>query len=373
MRAYRHELAYRVGASGICLVFAVLTLGADTSGPAGPAYVIGQITPPRSYVLQTLPPEIEPTASPTTEAALPEQPPNQQPPQYKPPPPAPVSTRPPATTPQEAVAAAVDAGRSRGVRVGVAVLDLQTGAFYGGGDVGGQFASASVMKVFIATRLLVDGLADDPTVRSQMWQMIVASNDDAARTLYRLVGTESLIPWIAARYGIGGLAPANIANYWGLTRITARAVVRFYAAVADDPAVAPWLLDAMANATATAADGFYQFFGIPSTASNWRVKQGWMCCLESLTRMHSTGYIDHDRYAVAMLIEGSTSVYGNYGAQTLTLMARALLPAGSIPQPASTPPTPTETPPPSPTPTPSPSPSPSEPTEPSPSPTAPPE
>jgi beta-lactamase class A len=70
--------------------------------------------------------------------------------------------RPRATTPQEAVAAAVAAGRSRGVRVGVAVLDLHTGAFYGGGDVNGQFASASVMKVFIATSWSMAG----PTIRT---------------------------------------------------------------------------------------------------------------------------------------------------------------------------------------------------------------
>ena len=104
--------------------------------------------------------------------------------------------------------------------------------------------------------------------------------------------------------GIGGLAPANIPNYWGLTRIT-RAVVRFYVAVAGDSAVAPWLFSAMASTTATAADGFKQHFGLPSVAASWKVKQGWMCCLENLTRMHSTGLISGDRYSVALLIEGS--------------------------------------------------------------------
>ena len=95
------------------------------------------------------------------------------------------------------------------------------------------------MKVFIATRLLVDGRANDPNIRSQMWRMIVASDDDAARNLYRLVGTESLIPWVATRYHLTGLSPANVPYYWGLTRITARATVNFYAAVANDSAVAP--------------------------------------------------------------------------------------------------------------------------------------
>jgi hypothetical protein len=263
---------------------------------------------------------------------------------------------PPAKNPKEAVTASVAVGRSRGVRVGVAVLDRVTGTFHGGGDVDHRFASASVMKVFIATRLLAEGRADDASVRDQMWRMIVASDDVAARNLYRLVGTESLIPWIAHRYGIPGLAPANVPNYWGLTRITARGVVTFYAAVANDAVVAPWLLNAMANTRSTAADGFHQWFGLPAAAKNWKVKQGWMCCLEGVTRMHSTGFIDGNRYTVALLTEGARSVYGNYGAQTLTLMARALLPAGTIPQPKPAPtttqPPVTATPPPTSTPTP---------------------
>ena len=34
-----------------------------------------------------------------------------------------------------------------------------------------------------------------------------------------------------------------------------------------------------------------------------------MCCLDDRTRMHSTGYVDHDRYAVAMLSEGTRDKY----------------------------------------------------------------
>ena len=366
------RLVNRVGAGVLALTLAGVTLGSDTPQPPVVSGTISQaISPVRLTAPLKLDPAPTPSASPTPEPVLPEQPPNAKPPQYRPPAPAPpLPDRPPATTPEEAVAFAVDVGRSRGVRVGVAVIDRQTGTFYGGGDVDGQFASASVMKVFIATRLLVDGQAADPAIRDEMWRMIVASDDLAARHLYQVAGAESLIGWIVGRYGIGGLAPANIPNYWGLTRITARAVVRFYVAVAGDSAVAPWLFSAMASTTATAADGFKQHFGLPSVASSWKVKQGWMCCLENLTRMHSTGLISGDRYSVALLIEGSRSVYGNTGAQTLTMMARALLPAGTIPQappppPPPPPPTPTPTPTPTPDPTPTPTPTPDpEPTEP---------
>lgn len=368
MHVYRRGLLYRVSTGALSLVLAGLTLTGDGFHPASPRYVIQVVAPAPAAPVEPLADEVDlPLVATTSAEPQPEQPPNRKPPQYQPPPPPPPSAKvPPATTPQEAVAAAVDVGRSRGVRVAVAVLDRETGAFYGGGDVNGQFASASVMKTFIAARLLAEGKATDSATRTKMWEMIVASNDDAARDLYKLAGKRSLIGWIESRYGINGLAPppANLENYWGLTLITARAMVRFYDAVAGDPAVGPWLMSAMAATRRIAADGFNQHFGIPAAAASWRVKQGWMCCLENRTRMHSTGFISGDRYTVALMIEGSTGVYGNYGAQTLTLMARALLPGKTIPEAKPTP---------TPTPSPSPPPPTSGPTEPDPTPTTTPE
>jgi hypothetical protein len=188
-----------------------------------------------------------------------------------------------------------------------------------------------------------------------MYEMIVASDDDDASALYGPAGGSGLTAWISARYGISGLAPppANLAGYWGETKITPHAMVEFYDAMSHDSLVAPWLMDAMANVRSTAADGFKQYFGIPSAATSWRIKQGWMCCLDSKTRMHSTGFVDHDRFTVALSIEGSTAVYGSSGIATLNGMAKALMPNGSIP--LAPPPT---TPPPTASPSPSPSPAP---------------
>jgi hypothetical protein len=350
----------RLRTGALCLVVAVLALvsfGAcanlakGVSGQAFPTPELlqagsGSETPPS----QTSPPP-SPSYTLTTESPHPTQPPNKKPPVVALPPAVGYEGA-PAKNPAEAVVNATTAGRSRGMRTAVAVLDLRTGAFYGAGDVDYGFASASVVKTFIAARLLADGKADDPGIKDQMWRMITASDDKAATALYPLVGREGLVPWVVSRYHVSGLAPANVPNYWGLTRITARGMVNFYAAVADDDVVGPWLLDAMAHAQPTGSDGFPQTFGIPAAAKNWRVKQGWMCCLESVTRMHSTGFIDGDRYSVALLTEGVTSKYGSYGAQTLSLMAQALLPGGSIPGsvpapvPTHTKPTPTPTQPP---------------------------
>ena len=226
---------------------------------------------------------------------------------------------------QGAVANAYGVGAGQVSRLAIAVMDLRTGVVYGAGDIDAPYASASLVKAFIAVRLLVDGQADDPAVRDRMYRMITVSDDDAGTSLYALAGSERLMPWIVERYGIAGLAPTPDPGYWGLTRITAQGMVAFYAAVAADPVVAPWLLDAMAHAQPYGSDGFYQHFGIPSAATSWRVKQGWMCCLDGLTRMHSTGYVGDDRYAVVLLTEGPRSFYGDSGARVLTEVAKALL------------------------------------------------
>jgi len=210
------------------------------------------------------------------------------------------------------------------------VYDRHTGATYVAGDVDYAYASASVVKVFIATRLLVDGLADDPQIQDQMWRMVTASDDEAARALYPLAGGEGLAEWISERYHLTGISASPRPGYWGLTRITARAMVGFYTAAADDPAVGPWLLEAMGEGTRVGADGFNQYFGLMFTAHHWRLKQGWMCCLEDRMRMHSTGFVDYDRYAVALLTEGARDQYYEYGRRTLTLMAQALMPNGQV-------------------------------------------
>jgi hypothetical protein len=121
-------------------------------------------------------------------------------------------------------------------------------------------------------------------------------------------------------------------------------MVSFYAQIANEAAVGPWLMGAMGSVSSYACDGYYQHFGLPSAAQGWRVKQGWMCCLDGLTRMHSTGFVDGDRYTVALFIEGSTSLYSGSGSQTLTAMARALLPNGVIPIPPPPPPPTTDPP-----------------------------
>jgi hypothetical protein len=111
-------------------------------------------------------------------------------------------------------------------------------------------------------------------------------------------------------------------------------MAHFYAAVRNDPAVWPWLSNAMSHATRKGSDGTDQYFGIPSATGDWAVKQGWMVGLGPGTTWNSTGFVDQDRYVVVLLTHGPSSRYGAPMASTLTAMARDVLPGGQVDGPA---------------------------------------
>jgi hypothetical protein len=257
-----------------------------------------------------------------------------------PPRPATVYDGPAATTPAEAVAYAQDFGVGPGpfTRVAVALLDRQTGAVYEAGDVDGYFRSASLVKNFIAARMLVEEQPFDAATEDLMWRMITCSDDGAASTLWRRLGGAAIIDWAADRYDLGDLIgppPPDRPNSWGLTNVSARGLVTFYDAVTDDPVVGEWLLDAMGNATRSGCDDYYQHFGLPSATDSWRVKQGWIHNHNGRCLLHSTGFVDDDRYIAVLLTEGPSSLYDGTGRgsgrYTVTGMAEALLPGGHVP------------------------------------------
>ncbi len=238
-----------------------------------------------------------------------------------------------ATPTVTAVNSAVSYGRARGERVAAAVYDRDTGQWWTSGDVNSYYASASVVKAFIAARLLLGGQMRG-SIATTAARMIEYSDDDAATSLYGRVGGDSLYQWVRARFHIP-VGPPPDAGYWGETRITAAGMVSFYNQMAAMSA-GKWLMTAMGHYSCTAADGWPQCFGIPAAAGTHpRIKQGWMCCLENKTRMHSTGYVDSDHIIVAILTEGSRSTYGAYARDTVTNMAKRMMPGGHVPLPYS--------------------------------------
>jgi hypothetical protein len=231
--------------------------------------------------------------------------------------------------------AAVQAANAAGYRTGIGVIDVRTGAYYGAGEDTASFASESVAKVLIATELLLTGQMSGET-EATAFQMISESDDDAADDLYALAGGDNVINLVASHYGIADLGTSPVEpGWWGDTEITAKGIVEFYAAVAKDPTVGPWLINAMAKTTEYAADGTDQFFGLPSATLGAAVKQGWGDDGTDSPNavFNSTGYVDTDRYAVAILVDGPPDSYGNTIGDMVTTEADALMPGGQIASP----------------------------------------
>lgn len=250
--------------------------------------------------------------------------------------PPPSTTPTPMSTPPAPTTCAASAGLNhavayadaRGEQAAVAVYDTETGAHSSAGDADAEYSSASVMKVFVAADLLLTNQMTGNT-ESTAYQMITASDDDATDTLYGLVGGDAVITTIADHYGITNLgSPPADTGQWGETKITADGLVHLYAKLKADPAVWPWLSNAMSNTTRDGTDGTDQFFGIPSASQDWSVKQGWMTGLGPGSNYNSTGYVDGNRYAVAILTYGSVSQYGQHMSDTLTQAAKDVLPDG---------------------------------------------
>ena len=149
------------------------------------------------------------------------------------------------------------------------------------------------------------------------------------------MGGDSLINWVKAHWHVPDLgSPPHRSGWWGNTHITSDGLVRLYAKLKADPQVGPWLLRTMHAAREHGSDGFYQWFGLHSAYSHAAIKQGWGFDYDdwnSSADENSTGYVDNDRYAVALLARGAPSTYGAAIGDMLTHVARILLPGGNFP------------------------------------------
>jgi hypothetical protein len=203
------------------------------------------------------------------------------------------------------IAAAVRAAQANGDTVAVAVLDTDTGRFYGSLDAQLPMPSESVVKVLIAANLLATNQMSGAT-ETMAEAMITQSNDADADALWGQVGGPSVIDWAAQRYNITDLGQASTTwGWWGNTKFTARGLTQLYAGIKADPEVGPWLLNAMKRMNATAADGTDQEFGLAAQTPAGAFKQGWGDDNDATDceELNSTGLLDDDRYAVAILTQ----------------------------------------------------------------------
>ena len=240
---------------------------------------------------------------------------------------------------QFAAAAQYAAGRGQ---VGISVLDRATGKVYENGALAHtQMRSASVPKALVAESLIRRSRSGAITLtakdRSLLEAMVMRSDDAAMSSLYSRFGGLGMVTEVVGRYGLSEIGGPPTPGYWGMFRITAHDIVKFYNGVLDgglQKADRDYFVNLMRKATPFGSDGFDQYFGIPRGLPNqvWGVKQGWMCCQEGKRRLHTTGILGEDnRFLVAVLSTVPDSRSYAYSAETLTGVVRRLFPDGQIP------------------------------------------
>ncbi len=242
------------------------------------------------------------------------------------------------TTVDHTVGQAVAYAKSTGVSAAVVVLDDKTGKVYSAGSYTSYYGSASVMKLFVATKLLVSGQMSNSWIASKAWSMITRSDDRALLALLPYVGGVSVINWVKSYYGISFLGTTpHKAGCWGNTQITAEGIAYFYHRMKHDSRVAPWLVNAMHHWQTYAADGTNQSFGIPKAATGVGIKQGWGHCSSNTdgSVVHTTGLVGANRFAIAILTDTNnwgvnSHAYNATQASVVTRMTKILMPHGYI-------------------------------------------
>lgn len=224
--------------------------------------------------------------------------------------------------------------RDHQVHAAVVVIDRKTGAFYGAGDYDHYYGSASVMKVFVAAKLLATGRMHGTTERLA-YRMITKSDNNALEQLLPKVGGTRVVDWAQHHYHVSdlGAPPAPGKRWcWGNTHITAQGIATFYTRVLRDRKVGPWLSYAMHHYAVHDADGLDQIFGIPAAVTGAGIKQGEGHCSSDTNGsiINSTGLVAHNRFAVAILSQSHICCNrGGFNAEQaaiVTKMAHILFP-----------------------------------------------
>jgi hypothetical protein len=199
-------------------------------------------------------------------------------------------------------AAAAAGGSIQVVVVGADGRPLLTGP-----DTATATYTASLVKILVAARLLTLDAAGYLSLSGDdlalMQRAVEQSDDDAMNTLWGRYDGAQLVTDAAMSARLAGTSPPAAPGQWGQTMTTAVDVAAFLTRVGDilGPSDAATLLGWMRSASAAAADGFDQRFGLLADGSG-RVaaKQGWMCCLDGRRYLHSAGVLQDGRAMVLL-------------------------------------------------------------------------
>jgi hypothetical protein len=245
----------------------------------------------------------------------------------------------------------VDAGsadaRARGTTAGIAMLDRATGEYTDNGpDAHRKFGSASLVKLFIADRVLRRATATkvplSTTDRIALAKMLRSSDDAAANSFWSRYGANAIVTGVIKDYGLEETAPPVNPRYWGLTQVTAHDLVTFYDGLLSGAgglaaADRTWMVTQLRASTAKGTDGVHQWFGLHDGLPGEPVigiKQGWMCCFsDGYIWRHSTGIVGQDsRYVVVVLARDAAAQGSAHTAASSTSAVRKMFPAGLVPR-----------------------------------------
>jgi hypothetical protein len=190
--------------------------------------------------------------------------------------------------------------------VGAVLVDRGTGETLISENGDRQFAAGSLVKLLIGVDALVRHPTDD-MVRRRVTLMIQLSDDDIASRFWVAEGGPAIVSRMRVAMGLRSTEPPVPSSRWGNTLVSANDIALVYDHILTKATAADRLtiVEAMAAATSSGADGFKQHFGIPSaTGQQWAIKQAWATDSLNHKAVHSTGLVGNLwRYVVIVLTE----------------------------------------------------------------------
>jgi hypothetical protein len=213
--------------------------------------------------------------------------------------------------------------------VGALLIDRGTGETLISENSDRQFAAGSLVKLLIGVDALERHPSDD-VVRRRVTLMIQLSDDDIASRFWVTEGGSAIISRMRVTMGLRSTEQPVPASRWGNTLVNANDLARIYDYIMTRATSADRLtiVEAMAAATSSGADGFKQHFGIPTatkgTGLQWAVKQAWATDSVNHKAVHSTGLVGKNwRYVVIVLTEHPARQSWDVATKSVTKGAQA--------------------------------------------------
>ncbi|MGH3830368.1 MAG: hypothetical protein ACRDRS_07920 [Pseudonocardiaceae bacterium] len=200
-------------------------------------------------------------------------------------------------------------------KVSFEVYDRQTDTVLTSQNADQPGAAMSVVKLLIALGALDrdNWAAPDNATQQEIHQMLAASDDQIADSLWTVDGGPAIVTRMVSVLGLTGTRPPADPGEWGDTLITPQDMVTVYRFITDQlpNPDRDLVLGALADAPRIATDGTNQYFGIPDGMphTTWAIKQGWGTS-GSQAVMNSTGLVGTDsRYVVVLLASAPENAY----------------------------------------------------------------